>query len=143
MPRCAICAKAHHTREHTCDLGVCQHAKGKVCKNTVVKCPNCKGAHTATHSKCPSRREAIDKAIAARTDLKSWMKERKGLTSTPDKMEVEQEGPTAEHTQPPVEEEVNGSSSNAQNENSSINDKLNATLDEIADDMEMARDLCN
>jgi hypothetical protein len=137
MPRCAICAKAHHAREHTCELSVCTHTKGKVCTNTVVKCPNCKGAHTATNSKCPNRREAIEKAIAARTNLKSRIKERKGLTSTPENIEVDHEGPTAEHTQPTMEVEA------VRENGTETNEKLQATRAEIADDMEMATDLCN
>ena len=71
IPRCAICAKQHHTRDDTCDLLVCTFPKGKVCKNMTVECPNCKGAHTAIDRKCTARCEAIEKAKQSHTDLKS------------------------------------------------------------------------
>lgn len=46
---CGLCAEAHPTRLHKCNL--C-NTKGKSCLHTVPLCVNCKGAHTAGSKLC-------------------------------------------------------------------------------------------
>ncbi|KAA8914762.1 hypothetical protein FN846DRAFT_998399, partial [Sphaerosporella brunnea] len=55
MPVGALCSKHHLTEERMCGLESCAECvkcPGRICKNTTVKCPNCKGDQPATSRFC-------------------------------------------------------------------------------------------
>jgi hypothetical protein len=66
-PRCAHCSRPHLTTAHTCNVlgcAECDKRPGRICKHSAstLKCPNCKGKHSAKSDMCPKKKEAIKKA---------------------------------------------------------------------------------
>ena len=55
---CTICAGAHRTEEHRCEVAACGKV-GKVCPHTEMKCPNCGGGHPAQDARYRAKRAAI------------------------------------------------------------------------------------
>jgi hypothetical protein len=53
--RCAVCAKYHATKDHSCDRIGCR--QGPACTH-VAKCANCDAPHKANNRLCPHRHNA-------------------------------------------------------------------------------------
>jgi len=64
---CTICAGAHRTEEHRCEVAICGKV-GKVCPHTEMKCPNCGGRHPAQDARCQAKRAAIEIARGRRAN---------------------------------------------------------------------------
>jgi len=52
-PACAVCAGAHKTKSHPCNLPNCK--KGPACTHPPIHCLNCNDSHKASDPNCPVR----------------------------------------------------------------------------------------
>jgi len=64
---CTICAGAHRTEEHRCEVAICGKV-GKVCPHTEMKCPNCGGRHPTQDARCQAKCAAIEIARGRRAN---------------------------------------------------------------------------
>ena len=58
VPKCAICAKGHTTKDHQCPVKGCRVGSGRMCIHTTAKCANCGGPHGARADACVAKRIA-------------------------------------------------------------------------------------
>ena len=71
-PTCAVCARNHFTKSHSCPIPNCK--QGQLCVHPPIQCINCKAPHKATDKACPARAKAL---LAARLQNKKSFKKEK------------------------------------------------------------------
>jgi len=51
-PTCAVCARPHLTKDHTCPITTCK--AGPACTHPPLSCASCKAPHKSTDPNCPT-----------------------------------------------------------------------------------------